>query len=167
MHPPSILAGRDRCEVSARQALTSGPGKKVTPVRWKRGRLARKEPFFSGFYSLIMCNEDTNCPHVRELLRTRPREDCQILRWMPEEALWVKAICLNWKAEWWLENYTVNFIYFSYLCKAMHWLNEGALYVVCIEIHSSWPSRALKPCSALWGRAHRSIFIFHSMLHLK
>lgn len=53
----------------------------------EKGKLARKEPFFPGFHSTIMCNEDTNCPRVRELLRTRPREDCQILHWMPEEAL--------------------------------------------------------------------------------
>lgn len=73
MPVPAMLTGRDQ------GVLASGSGKKIASVRWERGKLARKEPFFSGFYSSIMCNGDTNCPHVRELLRTRPREDCQIL----------------------------------------------------------------------------------------
>lgn len=64
-----MLAGRDQREANTRCASTAGPVKKATSAKQERGKLAGREPFFFFLASAvlwgIMCNEGTDCPHVR------------------------------------------------------------------------------------------------------
>lgn len=62
-----MLADRDQREANTRCASIAEPVKKPTSAKRKRGKVAGKEPFLlaSAVPWSIMCNEGTDCPHVR------------------------------------------------------------------------------------------------------
>lgn len=56
MFVPAMLTGRDQ------GVLAFGSGKKITSVRWERGKLARKEPFFLASTALLCAMETLTAP---------------------------------------------------------------------------------------------------------
>lgn len=145
-----------------------GPGKKSSSAKGKRGELAGKEPFFCLLQNIV-CNESPAYSHVRELLRTepnperiaKPSTECQRKRHQKKPSVSAEGLNGDFKT---IQLAALN----CPIC--LKQVIKGFLYVVCIEIHFSLPSRALNgshlDCRVEEKKALCSIFIFYAALKM-